>query len=354
MEDGGRYGNESTPSLRTIPAEVEDRPFKEGPRFQFNVDDYNEYFLNQMYEILTEYGPISEVWLDGAHPRRKGGQLYDYTAWRELIRTLAPDAAVFGREDIRWCGNEAGATRSQEWNVITYSENPDSMSVYHDITDDILGTRDVLMSTPRPYYLHYQPAETDTSIRDGWFWRNDNEQAVRTPEDIFDIYERTVGGNSIFLLNIPPNTDGMFSNRDSEALRTAGAWIRDTYGKSLLDRGSGPKEVLDMDEDSYIKADMISIQTRTEITFNRIMLQEPVHLTGERVESFCIEVWNGSSWECIHQGNNIGRKRIVRFDPVTTDRIRIRVLESRAEPAISSISVHNFTSRDSADRQLTQ
>lgn len=72
------------------------------------LDDYNEYFMNQLFELLTEYGPIHEVWFDGAHPKRKGGQRYNYPAWKELIHKLAPQAVIFGREDIRWCGNESG------------------------------------------------------------------------------------------------------------------------------------------------------------------------------------------------------------------------------------------------------
>lgn len=151
----GLYGNLSQYTLRTIPREVPGRPFANKTKFQFMVDDYNEYFLNQLFELLTEYGPISEVWFDGAHPKTKGGQKYNYAAWRELIRTLAPDATIFGREDIRWCGNEAGNTRESEWNVIApYTENPDSMEVYMDLYGD-LGTKKVLLGRDKPYYLHY-------------------------------------------------------------------------------------------------------------------------------------------------------------------------------------------------------
>ena len=104
----GLYGNLSEYTERTIPRPVEGRPFENNTTFTFKVDDYNEYFLNQLFELLTEYGPIDEVWFDGAHPKRKGGQTYNYLAWKELIRTLAPKAVIFGKEDIRWCGNESG------------------------------------------------------------------------------------------------------------------------------------------------------------------------------------------------------------------------------------------------------
>ena len=96
----GLYGNLSKYTLRTIPREVAGRPFKSKTQFKFEVDDYNEYFLNQLFELLTEYGPIHEVWFDGAHPKRKGGQTYNYPAWKKLIKTVAPQAVIFGREDI--------------------------------------------------------------------------------------------------------------------------------------------------------------------------------------------------------------------------------------------------------------
>ena len=328
----GLYGNGSKASMRSIPRAVQGRPFANKTTFDFEVDDYNEYFLNQLFELLTEYGPIDEVWLDGAHPRRKGGQQYDYASWRRLIRTLVPDAVVFGREDIRWCGNEAGATRDQEWNVICYSQNPDSLDVYNDITDPVLGTRDVLLAQQKPFYLHYQPAETDTSIRDGWFWRNDDEQQVRSADDVFDIYERSVGGNAIFLLNIPPNTDGRFSDRDVDVLEEVGRRIRDTYGADLMEPAAKRSE--------------FELHSEAEVLINRVMLCEPVAKTGERVEEYAIDalVDEGGTqqWRQVYAGTNIGRKHIARFAAVKTSAIRVRVLASRAPAHLSGLSAHYF------------
>lgn len=149
----GLYGNLSEKTLRTIPRETEERPFENQTKFEFVVDDYNEYFLNQLFELLTEYGPIDEVWFDGAHPKRKGGQTYNYPAWRELIRTLAPGAVIFGREDVRWCGNEAGGTRATERNVVGYDGDPDTMTVFKDMTEYDLGSMDKLAASP---YIHFR------------------------------------------------------------------------------------------------------------------------------------------------------------------------------------------------------
>ena len=248
----GLYGNLSKYSERVIPKAVEGRPFKDKRTFKFMVDDYNEYYLNQLFELLTEYGPIHEVWLDGAHPKRKGGQKYNYLAWKELISELAPEAVVFGKQDVRWCGNEAGITRETEWNVIPYQEDPRGMNSFVDLTNIDLGSREKLYQGK---FLHYQQGEVDTSIREGWFYRNDDEQKVRNADDIFDIYERSVGGNATLIMNIPPNREGRFSPRDVEALIESGRRIKSTYTENLLEGATGPIEILDENENSFLLID---------------------------------------------------------------------------------------------------
>lgn len=342
----GLYGNLSKYTTRTIPRAVPGRPFKNKTTFKFVVDDYNEYFLNQLFEVLTEYGPVDEVWFDGAHPKTKGGQRYNYPAWKKLIHTLAPKAVIFGREDIRWCGNEAGATRNTEWNVIPYSENPDTTSNFPDMTEDVLGSRAQLYKAK---YLHYQQAETNTSIREGWFYRDDTHQKVRSADDVFDIYERSVGGNSTFLLNIPPNRDGKFSPADVAALEDAGKRIGETYGTDLLKNAIGPKQVLDNNADTYILLNKsnreIIITTPKPITLNRLMLQEAIATYSERVEKHAVDAWIDGAWKEIATATNIGYKRILRFPEVTTNKLRIRVLASRLDPALSHVSAHYYKSR---------
>ena len=336
----GLYGNLSKPSLRTIPREVAGRPFANKTRFTFNVDDYNEYYLNQLFELRTEYGPISEVWLDGAHPKRKGGQTYNYIAWKELIRTLAPQATIFGREDIRWCGNEQGRTRATEWNVIPYMENPDTLSHFNDLMANDLGGRDELV---KGRWLHYQPTEVNTSIRDGWFYRDDTHQKTLSADDVFDMYERSTGGNSIFLLNIPPDKNGRFAAKDVEILKETGRRIRETYGNDLLKGAEADKELLDNDIDTFIpldEGDSIVVKLPEKRTINRIVLSEAIRTVGERVEEFAVDVMVNGEWTKIATSTNIGHKRILRFGDVETDGIRVRLLKSRATAAVSGISAH--------------
>jgi alpha-L-fucosidase len=342
----GLYGNLSKYTERVIPRAVEGRPFEDKRTFKFLVDDYNEYFLNQLFELLTEYGPIHEVWFDGAHPKRKGGQTYNYLAWKELIQELAPEAVVFGKQDIRWCGNESGKTRDTEWNVIPYMEDPALMNRFGDLTAKSLGNREDLY---KGKFLHYQPAETNTSIREGWFYRDDTDQKVRSADDVFDMFERSVGGNSIFLLNIPPNREGKFSKRDVAALEEAGRRIKATYSTNLLKGAKGAKKALDNDVTSYLlltdKNNTIEIETPEPITTNRFIIQEAISTHSERVEEHALDAWIDNEWKEIATASNIGYKRILRFPEVTSNKFRVRVLQSRMQAAISNVSAHYYKTR---------
>ncbi|MDV3566452.1 alpha-1,3/4-fucosidase [Elizabethkingia anophelis] len=338
----GLYGNLSQYTKRTIPREVPGRPSSNKTKFEFEVDDYNEYFLNQLFEILTEYGPIHEVWFDGAHPKRKGGQKYNYEAWKKVVRTLAPKAVMFNRGDVRWCGNEGGHTRKTEWNVLPF--NNTELTEFTDTTgweDENLGIRERLYNAR---FLHYQQAEVDTSIREGWFYRDDVYQKVRSADDVFDIYERSVGGNATFLLNIPPNRDGKFSDQDVKVLSETGKRIKETYSKDLLQGAKGPKQVLDHNDVTYslLNNNQLIIETPKLVTFNRIMLQEAISTHSERVESHAVDAWVNGEWKEIAAATNIGYKRILRFPEITTQKIRLRILESRGQVFMSSISAYYY------------
>lgn len=342
----GLYGNLSPVTKRTIPRVVEGRPFSDTTRFEFEVDDYNEYFLNQLFELLTEYGPIDEVWFDGAHPKTKGGQQYNYLAWKKLIHTLAPNAVVFGKQDIRWCGNEAGRTRETEWNVIPYGEDPAQMNNFPDLTADSLGHPEQLKTAK---YLHYQQAETNTSIREGWFYRDDTEQKVRSADDVFDIYERSVGGNSTFLLNIPPNREGKFSPEDVAVLEEVGRRITATYSDNLIQNSTAIAGLTDKNDETYYflndSTDVIAFKTPQPVTINRFVIQEAVKTHGERVAGHILEARINNEWKEIARATNIGYKRILRFPEITADEFRLRVTASRYHPAITEISAHYYKTR---------
>lgn len=329
----GLYGNLSKYQMSVIPTSPEHfrgdpskaRKAPEGkPTFTYEVDDYNRLMLNQLYELLTEYGEIHEVWFDGAHPKRKGGQKYTESYWFEMIRKLAPNATIFGGPDIRWCGNEAGHTRSSEWSPIPIVGEPDNRSSWKikGWRNDDLGSQKLLKTYGD--FVHWFPSEVDTSIRHGWFWRDEN-QHVRSAEEIYEIYEKAIGGNSVLLLNVPPNRDGVFASRDVKVLREVGQRIRATYGKEAAVLQSGKPGVYHFDKPASI---------------NRCVLMEDVANHSQRVEKHALDVWIDGAWKEVASSTVIGYKRILRFPDVTTDKIRVRILDQRLTAKLLKVSVH--------------
>ena len=351
----GLYGNGSSYRDRVIPRPVAGRPFADKRSFTVNADDYNEYFLNQLFELLTEYGPMHEVWFDGAHPKKKGGQKYIRDQWYRLIRELAPEAVIFGGPDVRWVGNEAGVTRPTEWSVIP------SRTGHIDIDrpEADLGSRARLFNPSFTVYgkhyvadhLRYIIAETDTSIRHGWYWRDDTHQQVRSADDVFDIYERAVGGNAHLILNIPPNREGRFSPRDVAAAVGAGKRIRATYASDLLAGANAPAAVLDGDSDSFWQTSdsnrSIEIDLPRSITLNRFVLQEAIASHSQRIEKHALDIWvrgrwpwSKGRWQTVAEGTSVGYKKILRFPAVTTDKLRLRIPASRLQASVSGVSAH--------------
>lgn len=193
-------------------------------------EPYNQYFENQLRELLTNYGPIDEVWFDGANGEGPNGkkQPYDFTKWFEIIRDLQPQAVIFGMgPDVRWVGTESGYGRETEWSVVPI-RNLDAEQIQEnaqhdvafkpqsDLKGDDLGSRDKILNAKG---LAWYPAETDVSIRPGWFYHSNEDDKVKTPGKLMDIYLNSVGRNGVLLLNIPPNRDGLLSDADIKSLK---------------------------------------------------------------------------------------------------------------------------------------
>lgn len=359
--EDGLYGNLSEYRQSVIPTAVEtfksdplqQREITKGlPVFKAKADDYNRYFMNQLYELLTEYGPVHEVWFDGAHPKRKGNQQYIRGQWFAMIRALAPEAVIFGGPDVRWCGNEHGGTRESEWNVLTIDDV--KVSGY-DRPHDEIATDGMITAKEYEVYgqkfqsrsLYYIIPEVDTSIRAGWFWRNDTDQTVKSADEIFDIYERSVGGNSVFLLNIPPNRLGQFSTRDEQCLIEVGRRIRQTYGIDLSKGATASvKNLFDNDIETYWQSEGIkasfTVNLPSAVRINRVMIQEAVSKVGQRVKDHALDAWVDGKWQEVATGKTIGYKKILRFSDVVTDRFRVRILDSRDAPAIASFAAHYY------------
>ena len=356
----GYYGNGTKKLPSTIPTDP--ASFKTNPSigrsaapgfksYAYYVDDYNRYFLNELYELLTEYGPIREVWFDGANPDPSVSEAYDYTAWYDLIRKLQPQAIIFGKgPDARWVGNESGIGRTTEWSVIPLPTSPENFD-WPDMTAGDLGSRAKL--TPGSH-LWWFPAEVNEPILYGWFWNP--KKHVRTAADLVDIYYSSVGRNGNMLLNLSPDTRGLIPDNQLAHLHLMAQVIDATFATNLATGGElstdqsndahSPPRALDGDLDTWWEAApgrttaTLTLKLPKETSFDVVSLQEAVDHRGQRIESFSVDVWDGSKWDEVDHQTTVGHKRLLRLNtPVTTDQVRIRITGSRLEPTLAEIGL---------------
>ncbi|MFJ7194149.1 MULTISPECIES: alpha-L-fucosidase [unclassified Streptomyces] len=346
----GRFGNNSAKKTVTVPTPVNGDDRTPATTYTYEADDYNAYFMNQLYELLTQYGPIDEVWLDGANPwAGQYDQPYQTTDWYDLIGKIAPQANVaINGPDIRWVGTETASGRDDEWSVIPFTGDPASRNRDDDMVvapeGGDLASRDVL-TAHHPDYLAWYPAESDVSIRPGWFWHASQDSQVKTPAKLLDLYRTSVGRNSVLLLNVPPDRAGRISDPDAAALASFGQTVRATYGTNLLaPPGGSPLTDEELTSAWSPAGDAHSgevvLESPQPVTFDRVVLQEDI-TRGQRVESFAVDVWDGTAWRTAVRAGTIGYKRIEYLSaPVTASKVRLRVLGSRANPHVAKLGLY--------------
>lgn len=333
----------------------------------YGTDAYNDFFVEQLTELLTKYGKVDEVWFDGACGEKEKSKknVYDFMRWYALIRRLQPQAviAIMG-PDVRWVGTESGKGRTTEWSVIPTNNMDQSVIandsqqgvVYKpikDMTGQDLGGRDIISSAKG---LVWYPAETDVSIRPGWFYHSSEDLDVKTPRQLMDIYFTSVGMNSVLLLNIPPDTDGLISKNDIQSLDGFKLLMNNVFKRNLAqgtfvksENGKNEKAILDNNYQTYYTTNgtdttsTIDIVLPEERMFNVLSLQENISI-GQRVEKFVFEKLDkNGTWVQIASGTTIGYKRLIRFDSVTAKKLRLRILSSRLNPTISEFGIYNLT-----------
>jgi alpha-L-fucosidase len=359
----GYYGNGSGKARSVIPTAPES--FQSDPTrgrtpapgfgsYTYEVDDYNRYFLNQLYELLTEYGPISVAWFDGANPDPSVEQTYDYAAWYDLIRRLQPRAVISVKgPDTRWVGNEGGIGRTTEWSVIPLSQPPERFA-WPDMQATDLGSRAKL--TPGSH-LWWYPAEVNTSILNGWFWSA--RKRAKSAARLVDYFYTSIGRNGNMLLNLAPDTRGLIPDDQLGALDRMFEVVDATFAGDLAAGAQftadtshpdhGPALTHDGDLDTWWEAApgqtsaTLTLSLPTATTFDVVSLQEAVDHRGQRIESFVIETWDGSAWVApgtVDEQTTVGQKRLLRLAvPVTTDRVRVRITGSRLEPTLAEVGV---------------
>ena len=328
---------------------------------------YNRHFLNQLRELLTQYGQISEVWFDGANGEGANGkkQVYDWQAYYKLIRELQPKAviAIMG-PDVRWVGTESGYGRETEWSVVpdvagdlqaiaaaSQQEKVDGAFVPRDLTGEDLGRREKLAKAAT---LAWYPAETDVSIRPGWFYHASQDDLVKSPSKLVDIYYSSVGRNSVLLLNIPPDKRGRITDYDVQSLLGMRKILDQTFKHNLASgtRVTATSEmpahraaaVVDRTMDTYwttagdVETATLEFDLKKKQTFDRAMFMENIAV-GQRVESFRLEASHDGVWHEFARGTTIGYKRLLRFPKVTAQKIRVVIEQSRTNPTLSSFGL---------------
>lgn len=328
-----------------------------------DTEKYNQYFENQLTELLTNYGQIDEVWFDGANGADSMDKVpeYHFDDWYQLIRKLQPQAviAIMG-PDVRWVGTETGYGRETEWSVVPVSSQLQENIAAHsqkdltfkptgDMTGENLGGRNKILDTQA---LIWYPAETDVSIRPGWFYHEKEDSLVKSPEQLLDIYYSSVGRNSVLLVNVPPNKDGLISQQDVQNLRKWKEKREQTFQTNLATNaairsanGVDEHALLDGNNKTYWTTEnetntaTIEFDLDGEKTFDVLLLQEQIRV-GQRIEDFELSYWDGEQWQKVTAGTTVGYKRLLRFDPITTDKVKLVIKASRLNPTLAAFGLY--------------
>ncbi|MBR4727037.1 MAG: alpha-L-fucosidase [Clostridia bacterium] len=318
---------------------------------------YDAYYLAQLRELLTGYGPLFCVWMDGACGEGPNGrkQHYDWESYYALIRKLQPNTVIsISGPDVRWCGNESGVCRKSEWSVVPYWHSEASRIAAASQKDATkppkkinptaldLGNRKVIK---RCNQLIWYPAEVDVSIRKGWFYHAAEDHTVKTLDKLLTLYYNSVGANASLLLNIPPSPEGTLHERDVEALLNLGAQLSIDFNENLaegsvvtddrhLDAAHTGQKTLDPDPDAYWHSGdnpdgaTLILDLGDEFDIDKIVLGEHLR-TGQQIEAFSLYAELGGKWKRLCKGTVIGHKRICRFQEIRVRRFKLVIEQAR-------------------------
>jgi alpha-L-fucosidase len=325
----------------------------------YGKPEYITYFRNQLTELLTNYGPIFEVWFDGAN----GGDGYygganetrridrkTYYDWKNtyaLVRKLQPDIVIWNdggdRADLRWVGTEEGYVGETNWSILN-----DTGEVSWDMLHFGLEGGN-----------SWVPAEVNTSIRPEWFYHPSEDTKVKTVPKLMDTYYSSIGRNATLLLNFPIMPDGLINEKDEKAALEFGKAVKESFAVNLAekmkaeasnvrgnDKEFGANMAIDSDKDTYWATDdnvtkaSLTIDLGKPTLFNRFLVQEYIRL-GQRVKAFTVEAFEEGKWKEVANATTIGYKRILRFPSVNATKVRFNITDSKSCPVISNIGVYN-------------
>ncbi len=312
----------------------------------YGTPEYNKVFVSMLKEVLTHYGPVFEVWFDGANGEGPNGkrQVYDWPLFNATVKKYQPNAVIFSDAgpDVRWVGNEDGLASETSWSMV-----PGGRYVPGTPLASELGEGSENGDT-------WVTPECDVSIRPGWFFHAHETDKVKTPAYLLDLYEKSVGRNSLLLLNVPPDWRGHLADADVNALAGFRHLVNQVYAKNLAAGAtiSASSELEQTDAQSLLKkrglwsarqADSepaVTITLKKATEFNRVVLAEPIQF-GQRVKSFTVQAQLADgTWKTITSRTTIGHRRILPVETTTATRVKITVTASRACPALTLIGLY--------------
>jgi len=328
---------------------------------------YNDFYCNQLTELLTQYGPLHEVWFDGACAEGTNGrkQEYDWARFFSLVKELQPEAVTFGDggTTVRWVGNERGFANDLCWATtdprIVRFPGDSGISQANDATaterlKSHFGSGEPPDSTGKEPRI-WQPAECDVSIRPGWFYHSSEDDQVRSVEDLVDLYFKSVGRNSLLLLNLPPTPEGLVHEADVAAVQGMRKALDRIFRHDLAlgceviaDSAAADhpaSRVVDGDLDTFWTPASGATRASLELRWSAF---HPVHTVslresiswGQRIAEYEIDLQDRSGhWITVSRGTTIGCRKLDRFDPVEASSLRLRILSSLAEPALTAVEI---------------
>ncbi len=307
-------------------------------------EEYNDVYAAQLTELMTRYGPIFECWWDGAGSTEAR---YDWARWAGIVRKFQPRCVIFGClgaaefVDVRWVGTEEGRAGRDCWATI----DPETIVV----------EKCANLNSGKWGGSHFIPAETNTSIRPGWFWHESQNDQVKSPERLVKYWFESAGRNTAILLNLPPDRRGLIHERDAESILRWNELLTEIFREDLAPGGTitaddaihpdcGPENLLSADQERFYAAGThtptITLSFPSPAIFDCWQLEEYLEL-GHRVRRFAVDVCEMGNWRTLAEGQCIGFCRCERTAPVTASAVRIRILEAGAAPVLRRIRLFN-------------
>jgi alpha-L-fucosidase len=299
----------------------------------YGTPEYNNVFVQTLESALGgAYGPVYEQWFDGACGEGPNGkkQVYDWPLFNGTVLKLQPQALIFSDvgPGCRWVGNESGSAGRTNWGRLDIEG----------FTPGQGGPSVDTLNQGNRFGSRWIPAETDVSIRPGWFWKASETPRVKSVQHLLKIWYESVGRNSLLLLNVPPDDRGHIDPVDSTRLME----LRGALDTIFADDLAGGARI-------RRKGNSWTVKLNGEKTFNRLVLKEDLPL-GQRIAAFTVEALTAGGWQEVARETTVGFKRIVLLPDVTATAVRIRVDESLAKPFITHIALY----QDDIYREVTE